>query len=83
MIHVNVTITIPIGTVIHELMHAAGFWHEQSRADRDDFVKIIWGNICNNMGYNFDKYSLQQIDHLGATYDTCSIMHYESTAFGV
>ncbi|RXG55307.1 Zinc metalloproteinase nas-13, partial [Armadillidium vulgare] len=41
------------GIILHELMHAVGFWHEQSRADRNDYVRINWGNIRNGMEYNF------------------------------
>lgn len=69
------------GIVEHELMHALGFWHEQSRADRDQNVRILWDNINPSMKYNFMKYSLTQISHLNAPYDTCSVMHYNGKAF--
>ncbi|QQP58563.1 Metalloendopeptidase, partial [Caligus rogercresseyi] len=57
------------------------FWHEQSRYDRDDNVRIMWNNIIQSMTFNFLKYDLTKIDHLNAPYDTCSIMHYGPTAF--
>jgi hypothetical protein len=34
-----------------------------------------------DMSYNFMKYNLNQINHLGAPYDTCSVMHYGAFAF--
>jgi len=71
-----------VGIVLHELMHAAGFWHEQSRADRDNYVQVNWGNIKTDEEHNFRKYELgTQITHLDAPYDTCSLMHYGTTAF--
>ncbi|KAL7633442.1 UNVERIFIED_CONTAM: hypothetical protein RMT77_016313 [Armadillidium vulgare] len=74
---------IYFGIVIHELMHATGFWHEQSRADRDNFITIIWNNIQKGMEYNFQKYDWNIIQNLGVTYDTGSIMHYGSNSFAV
>jgi astacin len=70
-----------VGVILHEFMHAVGFQHEQSRTDRDEYIKINWQNIQSGKELWFKKYTLNEITHLGAPYDTCSIMHYVPLAF--
>ena len=65
---------IHLGTIAHELIHALGFWHEQSRADRDEYVNIHMNNIIAGTEYNFNKYPLESTDPLGEPYDYYSIM---------
>ncbi|RKH31913.1 hypothetical protein D7Y13_12820 [Corallococcus praedator] len=69
-----------LGSVIHELGHAIGFWHEQSREYRDDYVEILWDNILPDKEHNFEQH-ISDGDNYGP-YDFGSIMHYGATAFG-
>ncbi|XP_067887241.1 meprin A subunit beta [Heterodontus francisci] len=70
-----------MGTIEHEFLHALGFWHEQSRADRDDYVTIMWDRIENGKEHNFNKYDDKESTDLNIPYDYTSVLHYSSTAF--
>ncbi|XP_065059026.1 zinc metalloproteinase nas-4-like [Rhopilema esculentum] len=67
--------------VLHELMHAIGFFHENSRYDRDSFVKVLWWNIIYGAEKNFLTYNHGIIDTLRMPYDIHSLMHYDNKAF--
>ncbi|XP_026755052.2 hatching enzyme 1.2-like isoform X2 [Galleria mellonella] len=69
------------GTVLHELLHAIGFMHEQSRPERDDFVNIIYNNIRPGTENNFRKEDKKNTNDFGVSYDYNSVMHYSEYAF--
>ncbi|XP_023780055.1 meprin A subunit alpha [Cyanistes caeruleus] len=67
--------------VEHEILHALGFYHEQSRMDRDDYVNIWWDEIIAGKEHNFAKYDDTYITDLNTPYDYESLMHYEPFSF--
>jgi hypothetical protein len=67
------------GSAIHEIGHAIGLWHEQSREDRDKYITIYYQNIIPGMEHNFDQHIADGED-IGP-YDYDSIMHYPTWAF--
>ena len=64
--------------LVHEMGHAMGLYHEQSRTDRDNFVTINWSNIESGKEGNFD---LEATSDSYGPYDFDSVMHYEQCAF--
>ncbi|KAB7501143.1 Zinc metalloproteinase nas-4, partial [Armadillidium nasatum] len=73
--------TKSFGSVLHEMYHALGFFHEQSRSDRDDFVDINWDNIEEGMETNFNLYGPDITNDFSTDYDYGSLMHYSPYAF--
>jgi hypothetical protein len=38
-------------TVLHELLHKVGLWHEQMRYDRDDYITVKYDNIAPSLSF--------------------------------
>ncbi|CAK1590548.1 unnamed protein product [Parnassius mnemosyne] len=69
------------GTVLHELLHAVGFTHEQSRYERDNYVTINYNNVKPGTENNFKKADSEYTSGFGVSYDYNSVMHYSEYAF--
>lgn len=72
------------GSIVHEILHAAGLYHEQARSDCDTHVTIHWENIRAGKENAFKTYIERNMSgaDLGS-YDYGSIMHYPRGAFGI
>ena len=69
-----------LGTILHEMGHVVGLWHEQSRPDRDTYVSVNYDNLIKGSISNFNQiYDNAQTS--GTLFDYGSIMEYPAFSF--
>eukprot|EP00931_Biecheleriopsis_adriatica_P043245 TRINITY_DN24731_c0_g1_i1.p1 TRINITY_DN24731_c0_g1~~TRINITY_DN24731_c0_g1_i1.p1 ORF type:complete len:594 (+),score=77.92 TRINITY_DN24731_c0_g1_i1:75-1784(+) len=69
-----------VGTTLHELLHALGMDHEQSRPDRDTYITVHEDNIQFGKASQF---SITRGADCNRPYDILSLMHYGRSEFSV
>ncbi|GFY71816.1 astacin-like metalloprotease toxin 1 [Trichonephila inaurata madagascariensis] len=71
-----------VGTIVHELGHAIGCYHEHNRSDRDKYLIIYEQNIQNDRKDQFNKTEASE-EMITTPYNPKSIMHYGNYAFSI
>ncbi len=71
------------GSTIHEIGHAIGLYHEQSRKDRDNYINVLFQNIEAGKEHNFQTYVQRNRDgnEFTNSLDFGSIMMYSPRSF--
>ena len=71
-----------MGSAVHELMHALGWYHTQSRSDRDSYVDIHFENMDEEWQYQFKVKNSNVYEQVQKCrpYNYGSIMHYDDKA---
>uniref|UniRef100_A0A914E4C6 Metalloendopeptidase n=1 Tax=Acrobeloides nanus TaxID=290746 RepID=A0A914E4C6_9BILA len=71
------------GIITHEINHALGVFHEQSRYDRDSYITIDFTNIQPASINNFNEETNTTTTNHNVPYDYGSVMHYGEADFAI
>ena len=81
---INISSQCGLGSIIHEIGHCMGLFHEHTRLNRDQHITINWGNVESGKDHNFKRADLRglgQVKDWAGDMDYGSIMMYNAYAF--
>ena len=81
---INISPSCSLGSIIHEIGHCMGLFHEHTRLNRDKHLTIHWGNVESGKDHNFERADLRgsgQVKDWAGDMDYGSIMMYSAFAF--